>query len=226
MLHLAALERFFHLLAYRLPLEEFVFLGSLLDELIPPIPTQAIMITAGSVAFAQKYSMVAVVFLALLGAFARTIGCWFYYAIADAFDDVLIPRFGKYIGIDKEKMRAFKMRLSRSWKDDALLLLVRTIPFIPSAVISLVSGALRLPLRNFLLITYISMVLRNALYLYIGFAGVRTIEGLMGSGQHKGFFLQMSILLGIFLLAFLSVIFKDQLKAWFEKHVLAEKKEK
>lgn len=169
----------FVLLALKLPLELFVFFGSLIEEVVAPIPPQLIMVTAGSVAKIQGFHVVMLVVLGALGAVGKTLGAWIYYWLGDRLGHMLVPRYGKYIGVHERDIERVRIRLQGDWKDDVGLFVLRCIPLVPGTPLSIVCGMIRLNIRTFLGATFLGALLRNWVYLAIGFAGASVYRSLL-----------------------------------------------
>ncbi len=166
-------------IANKTPIEAFVLIGSFVEEVIAPIPSPLVMTLAGSIAEAQGKTLPSLFLLALLGAFAKTVGSWIIYVVSDKAEDLVIGRFGKFLGVShKEVERIGKLLNSGGIKDDIVLFLLRAIPIIPTAPVSIVSGLVKLNLRTYLNSTFWGTMVRNILYLYLGFSGLTTLEAL------------------------------------------------
>lgn len=193
--------------ATKVPLVWFVLGGSFLEEVFSPIPTYAIMVTAGSVARVQGKMWVWLVLFALLGAVGKTLACLIYYTLADVFEDVLVPRFGKYIGVTHEDIEAMGARMGKRRGDHWLMIGLRALPVVPSVPISLVAGIIKVERGLFIWTTFVGTFIKNAGYLLIGFFGLRPVLEAFG---HAG------VLRDVFLLGFTLCV--GILIAWFFYH--------
>lgn len=158
-------------LAEQVPLELFAFAGSVIEEVLAPIPSPVILTTTGALAAAQSRSWLGLIFLVALGAVGKTLGAWVLYWAADKLEDALIPRFGKYLGLTHAHVEAFGAKLGKGWKDEFVLLLARSLPIIPSAPISIACGLIKLPLRSYLWTTFVGTLIRNFLFALVGYLG-------------------------------------------------------
>lgn len=161
------------------PLPAFAALASFAEEIVAPIPSGPVMLVMGSIANVQGYSLVMLAGLAVIAAAGKLAGSLVVYMIADKAEDVLSGRFSKFIGISHAQIESFGARMGNGLKDYALLTLLRTLPFVPSAVISAGSGILKVPLRVFVVATFIGSILRDALFLYAGYVGLAAAESLL-----------------------------------------------
>lgn len=173
-----------------LPVEIFATIGSFVEEVIAPIPSPVVMVLSGTLTHAQNYPLIYIFVLAILGSIGKTLGAWILYVLADKLEDVLINKFGKFLGVSKNEIENIGKRLSGSWKDDLLLFIARAIPIIPSAPISIACGAIKLNKRTYIVSTFSGTFVRNLMYLYLGYAGMgnykeisQGFEGLESYGQ-------------------------------------------
>lgn len=157
--------------ADKVPLEIFVFGGSLIEEIIAPIPSPIVLTTAGALAAAQGRGWLGLGIVVVLGAIGKTLGAWVLYWVSDKLEDALIPRFGKYLGLTHAHVESLGAKFGKGWKDDVALLLARSLPIIPSAPISVACGLIKLPIRTYLWATFAGTLIRNFLFALVGFLG-------------------------------------------------------
>lgn len=161
-----------------LPLPVFAALASFVEEIVAPIPSGAVMLVIGSFASIQEYSLPLLLLLACVAATGKLLGSLVVYAIADKAEDVITMRFAKFLGITHEQIEAFGARLGNGWKDYAVLTLLRSLPFVPSALVSFGAGALKVSLRPFITATVIGSIIRDVTFLYLGYIGFAAAETL------------------------------------------------
>lgn len=165
--------------AHSVPLPSFVFIGGFIEEIIAPIPSPLVSTLSGSIASAQQHGMLYLLWICALATFAKTIGAWVFYILGDKLEDVAVPRFGKYIGVKHEDIELFGEHFKGSWKDELILLVIRSIPVMPSTPISLLCGILKINLRTFFVATYIGFYIRNLTFLLLGYSGLAAMGSLM-----------------------------------------------
>lgn len=189
-------------LASVLPLPLFAALSSFIEEIVAPIPSGPVMLVMGSLAQVQGYSLMMLCGLALVATIGKVLGALVVYVIADKTEDILLGRFAKFFGITHAQIESFGARLGNGWRDYVLLTLLRTLPFVPSVVVSFGAGALKVPLRLFIVATIIGTILRDAFFLYLGYAGIGIAEQLVERFSTIESMLQVLIavvLVGVFL---------------------------
>ena len=154
----------------------FTFFGTMLEEIIAPIPSPIVMTLGGSLASSQHRGLWYLVWLAVTGTAGKIIGSYVIYVIADKFENVLTGRLGRIIGLTHEQIENIGRRLGQGKRDAAALFLLRALPFVPTAPVSFAAGLLRLDLKTYLLSSAAGIFLRNIFFLYVGFTSVGALE--------------------------------------------------
>lgn len=170
------LEQFIASLAHTLPLEVFVILGSFLEEVIAPIPSPSIMVIAGSFGAIQGYTYVGLLGLVLLASIGKTVGGLVMYYIAANIKDVALNSFGKFVGVTNEDIDTFGKKFVGNARDYALYIFLRSVPIIPSILLSFGSGVVQLPLRLFIIGTFVGTVIRDSFYIIVGYKGTGLLQ--------------------------------------------------
>jgi membrane protein DedA with SNARE-associated domain len=164
-------------LAAILPLEVFVVVGSFVEEVVGPIPSTVVMATAGVFARLEDRTLLFVLWLAVLGALGKTLGAWIYYVLGDKLEDVVVRRFGRYLGVRHEDIESIGARFGKNhWRDGGLLLALRLIPFFPSTAISIACGVIRINQSVYLAVTWLGSFGKDLVYAYSGYAGVTALQ--------------------------------------------------
>jgi membrane protein DedA with SNARE-associated domain len=172
---LAYLER----LANYVPLEIFTFFGTILEEILAPIPSPFVMTMTGSIARAQGHLLGYLFIVSLIGAVGRVVGTTFLYVLADFAEDVVIGRFGRFLGVSHREVEQIGSRFNGTARDYLTLIVLRMIPVMPSSPISVVCGLVKLNYKVFAVGTAVGSVLRNLFFLWIGFTGLAATESFM-----------------------------------------------
>ena len=161
-------------LATTIPLDVFAFIGSFLEEIIAPIPSPLVMTTAGTLAHTQNHTLLYLFWLALAASLGKTIASWLYYVLADKSEDLVLTRFGKYVGVSHKEVENIGKHFNGTWKDDVILLVLRSLPIMPTSLVSVVCGFIKLNMRTYLQSTFIGYFIRSFIFLYIGYTGMTT----------------------------------------------------
>ena len=109
----------------KVPVEIFAFVGSFLEEVIAPIPSPLVMTAVGSIAFSQHHGYAFLLWLSLIGAVGKTLGAWVIYFVAFNLEDILLERFGRFLGVSKDDIAKLGKYFKKKWKDFFVLFLLR-----------------------------------------------------------------------------------------------------
>lgn len=175
-----ALIHFLEQLAEEVPVEIFAFVGSFIEELVAPIPSPVVMTLAGTMVASQGSPFWYLFVVAVIAAIGKTLAAIILYFVADKTEDVILSRVGRYIGVTHKQVAHIGDRFHDTPKDYVTLLLIRSTPIIPSAPISLICGLIALPIKLFIISTYFGTIVRDFVYLYIGFTGLGAAEEITG----------------------------------------------
>jgi len=96
--------------------------------------------------------------------------------VTDKLEDVFVEKYGKYFGLQPGQVETLGSKLGRGWVDYVALITLRATPLISSTLISVGCGLLKIPLRLFIISTYLGSVIRDIIYLYIGYTGISTFK--------------------------------------------------
>jgi membrane protein DedA with SNARE-associated domain len=163
-------------LAHTLPLELFVFFVSFLEEVIAPIPSPSVMVVAGSFGVIQGYTLSGFIFLVLLASVGKTLGGVTMYFIAWKLKDIGLRTFGRFIDITDDDIQKFKGSFTGTMRDYLLYIFFRSVPVIPSVILSFGSGVVRLPLRLFIIGTFVGTIVRDSFYIVVGYMGTEALR--------------------------------------------------
>lgn len=180
-----------------LPLELFTIIGSFVEEVIAPVPSPLVMTAAGAVAQAQQKSWFYLIWLAFLGAVAKTLGGWLLFFLADAAEDLIVGKFGNFIGVEKGDIEAIGQKYLQGSRANAMLMIIRSTPVFPSAPVSVICGAIKFGFKPFMVITFLGSIIRGAFFLYFGYASLYSFEALVHQVDRIENFFTLLIALGL-----------------------------
>lgn len=166
-------------LAEHVPVELFAFVGSFVEELIAPIPSPVVMTLAGTMVAATGAAWWYLFVVAVIAAVGKTLGAIILYIIADKAEDVILSKVGRYIGVTHKQVEQVGARFTGRPRDYVTLLIIRSTPIIPSAPISVICGLIALPKKLFIISTFFGTIVRDFIYLYIGYTGLSAAEGII-----------------------------------------------
>ncbi len=170
------LEAWLISLAGRVPLEIFAPVASFIEEVIPPIPSPAVMIITGSLAAVQSRALASMVLLVVLAVVGKTLGALVVYFVADKVEDLFLGRFAKWFGVSHQSIEAFGAKLGQGPRDYLILTVLRALPIVPSSILSVGCGVLKVPIKLLVFSTVVGSLVRDALYIYFGFAGAELFK--------------------------------------------------
>jgi len=176
--------------AHTVPLPIFVLVASFIEEVIAPIPSPFVMTAAGSLVASQGKTLFYLGVMAVVGSFGKTVGSWIIYMIADKFEDVVITKFGKYLGVSHQDTEGIGAMLNKGMRDDVAIFLLRAIPIIPTAPVSVLGGLLKFNLKTYLTASFFGLIVRNIFYLSLGYIGISALDSInenLGSWETLGY---------------------------------------
>jgi membrane protein DedA with SNARE-associated domain len=137
-----------------------------LENLFPPIPSEAVLPLAGFVAGRGDAHLVGMIVAATAGS---VVGAWVLYGIAAAIGPVrlraFIVRFGRWFGV-----REHHLERAEAWFDrraDAAVLIGRCVPLIRS-IVSVPAGFRHMPVGRFTVLTAIGSAMWNTALISAG----------------------------------------------------------
>lgn len=181
---------YLHSFSQTVPLPIFVSVGAAIEEIIAPIPSPLVMTLAGSLSAASGAHWLTLVYLAIIGSLAKTVASYVVYVVSDKAEDLVLGKFGKFLGVTHKEVEKLGSQLSGGWKDDLVMLALRAIPIIPTAPVSIISGLLKINLVTFFWTTAVGYAIRNYFYLYLGASSAYALESLnegLGSVEKIGY---------------------------------------
>lgn len=150
-----------------------VFLGSVLEEVVAPIPSLFTQTMYGFFLYSEiplnlgtfmKFALTVPV-LATIG---TLVGSLPYFLLSKFAGSIIFNKFGRYLGLGPNP----KERIDEYWKkttfDEKFLIFGRFIPLVPSVVMAIVPGLARVKTKNFVISSAIGVYIRA---LVLGFLG-------------------------------------------------------
>jgi len=150
-----------------------VFAATIAEEIIAPIPSPFVPLSAGFLMFPPTASIATVlaqaaVLIALPVAIGVGIGSSAVYAIGFYGGHALIERWQKFLGFTWRDVERVEARLTSGAGDELVLFLMRILPVIPGVAISGFCGIVRYPFRKFIAITMVGSFIRALLLGVLG----------------------------------------------------------
>lgn len=197
-------------IATSVSLELFVVAGAFLEEIIAPIPSPFVMSSAAVIAREQHYTLWQIFFVIVIAAAAKTVSTYVVYVIADKAEDVLIGKYGKYVGLSHSLVEKIGSFLTGTAWDDFLLFLARALPFIPTILVSAGAGVIKYNVRSYIIMTFLGTIVRNAFYVAVGYYGWTYFERMWMGVRSSPVFVVL-LVIGAGLLAYAALKTKDVL---------------
>ncbi len=176
----------FKVLVTELPIEWFVFIGSFLDEIFPPIPSPLVMMVAAARLTVEKSSWNSYLWLVVVASVGKTVASLFLYWIGNKGELVVVQKYGRWLRVSHEQIERISTHINKSWKDDVLLFISRMLPILPTTVVSLACGVFKTNLRHFFWLTLVGMFLRNLLMLGLVIYGAQELQELTSMLRSEG----------------------------------------
>lgn len=204
--------------AQKVPVEVFSLLGTFIEEVIAPIPSPFVMATAGSIAAIQSKPFVFLVWLSFIGAIGKLFGALILYFVADKAEDLVVVKFGKFLGVNHNDVEKIGQILSKP-RGTFFLFLIRATPVIPSAPISAIAGILKVEIKTYLLATFFGTLIKNIIYSLVGYSGLETYRMVLNGVDQIETLIE--IVIAFVFLAILGVLYYRRSKTnplgWFSK---------
>lgn len=194
------------------PLEWFVFLGGIVEEVLAPIPSPVIMTFAGSTLVSSEVNFFYLLIIGSLGALGKTIGSLVLYAIGFSMEELFIEKYGSYFGLSKKLFNEYSIKINNLKYGVFWISFLRAMPFIPSAPFSGIFGILKYDLKTFLLGSLIGNIIRDTFYVLIGFYSFQNIDAILGG------FESLDKLITLSAIAFIVILLYKLRKFYIKKH--------
>lgn len=167
-----------------IPIEWFVFLGGIVEEILAPIPSPVVMTFAGSSLPIDTTSVYYLFWIGCLGALGKTIGSIVLYIIGYKLEFVFIEKYGNYFGLSKKLFDEYSTKINNLKWGVFWVALIRSLPFVPSAPFSGMFGILKYNFINFTIGTLIGNIIRDTFYVVLGFYSIKNLDSLL-NGIHR-----------------------------------------
>ncbi len=171
-----SIETFLYSLAHTLSLEWFVFIASIVEEIIAPIPSPTVMVLAGSAASLQSYGYAGLILLVCIGAVGKTLGALAVYGVAYRAEDFVLRHFGKFFEVTPHDIEQLSAKIGTGARAYFTLTILRALPVMPSSLVSVGGGVLKVPVRIFAVSAFLGTLIRDGLYLYAGYVGTQVLS--------------------------------------------------
>ncbi|MEX0672646.1 MAG: VTT domain-containing protein [Candidatus Paceibacterota bacterium] len=149
-----------------------LFLASIIEEVVVPIPAAVVQLGAGYFLLPNEVTTdfaVTMIFSIIVPiALGVSIGSLAIYYLGYFTGKPLLERWGKYAGLSWRGVERRHDKFKSTQADATVLFFLRIAPLVPSAVISLSCGVIRMKLWKYLLYTFLGTMIRVAFLAMIG----------------------------------------------------------
>ncbi|KKT20070.1 MAG: hypothetical protein UW03_C0010G0014 [Candidatus Peregrinibacteria bacterium GW2011_GWA2_43_8] len=140
-----------------------VFFGMIMESMVFPVPSEAIMPFAGFLIAEGRFSFLGVIGISTLGSI---VGSLISYFIGLYGGRPFVNKFGKYVLLDQEELNLTERFFRKH--GEATIFISRFIPVVRH-LISLPAGLAKMNLWKFVILTVLGAGLWNAFLAYVGF---------------------------------------------------------
>ena len=151
-----------------------VIIGAFLQELISPLPSFVVFVPGGVALQAEHASIQHVLILTLFVALARVVAGLILYGASERLSTWLFRKPKA-----KKQLERIRTKLSKQGGWWAIFVLW-ALPVVPSTLISLSAGFVKIPLRTFVTATYAGAIVNALTYLLIGYYGLQASVTILG----------------------------------------------
>ncbi len=178
-----------------------VFIGTIIEQIIVPIPSPMIIMGAGAILIFPGLSIpnafLEILWIIVLpGSIASTLGSYFGYMISYHGKKALVVRFQHFLGVDWEEIGNLEKRFQGK-KEALVIFLSRAIPVFPISIVSIIAGLLRVPLKSFTIYTFLGSIFRCFFLAFVGWWAGATYEKVATRMDSVETFISIGILLGM-----------------------------
>ncbi len=140
-----------------------IFLAMLVEGVLTPLPSEFIMPFAGYVAYTGELDFVLVI---LVGSMGAAVGSFIAYLLAFYFGRILFERYGKFFGLDQDKLLKAECWFER-WGVYGVFI-GHSLPGIRS-IISFPAGLAKMDRPKFVVFTFLGALVWNTVLVTAGY---------------------------------------------------------
>lgn len=157
-----------------------VFIGGLLEEIIIPIPSPLVSITAGALLIKEASFLPAlgqiVSCISLPFSVGALIGTNLAYFLAFFGGKLMIEKTEKFLGFSWKVVEKTQQKYFKGSGDELAIVILRAIPVVPVSLVSIICGGLRYNLKSFYFASFIGLLIRSTILGIIGWQTGHTYE--------------------------------------------------
>ncbi len=149
-----------------------VFGATLIEQIIAPIPSAVVQLSAGFFLINTEYLGKAffdiLATIAIPSAVAVGIGSFLVYWIAYYLGKKFVDVWGGWLGVNWESVEKLHEKFNHSGRDNWILFVLRALPAVPTVAVDIFCGIVRFDLKRYIIITFFGTLVRAFLFGVIG----------------------------------------------------------
>lgn len=143
-----------------------IFLGTILEYVLPPIPSEIVLPTGGYLISFYRLGTFGLIYGIFFATIGMTMGAIFYYLLSLYFGRKFIEKYGKKILIDKKKIEVAEKWFKKYGR--FAVLIGRMVPGIRE-LISIPAGLLKMNLAEYISYTFIGSFVWSSILITLGY---------------------------------------------------------
>lgn len=157
-----------------IPLGAFgVFFAEVIEEIIVPIPSALVLFTSGFLFLKGDFSLDLlkdlIFIITIPGALGLTLGSTVIYCLGFYGGKPVIEKYGNFLGVGWADVLNFENMVNKTKYDEIFFVFARIVPIVPSSLIAVFSGITRMPMKKYLVLTFIGSVIKASIYAFVGY---------------------------------------------------------
>jgi membrane protein DedA with SNARE-associated domain len=150
-----------------------IFWASFIEEFFAPIPSSIVMLSSGyafmdGLVFNLSNLFYLYITVSIPVAMGIVAGSLIWYGLSYHYGEILVKRFGKYIGVSWSEIEKYQKKLEHTHVDEWALFSMRAIPILPSIVITIISGLMKVKLWTYITMTFLGTSIRATIIASVG----------------------------------------------------------
>jgi membrane protein DedA with SNARE-associated domain len=149
-----------------------VFVGSIIEEIIAPIPSAVVVVTAG-IAFVTAETFLGIAgqllwYVMIPASIGVTIGSLLIYYIMFYLGKPFVEKWGKWFGLKWSDIEHIEKKYKEGNSDWILVFILRVLPIVPNVAINAFAGFTKVPIKTYILASIAGLMIRTGILGLIG----------------------------------------------------------
>lgn len=180
-----------------------VFVAEIIEEVIVPIPSAAILLGSGFLFLKGPFSwglfQTLLFTITIPAAFGLTLGSLVIYTLAYKGGKPFLDKYSRWLGVSWSDVETVNNKFQEGTFDEFSILIARVFPVIPSVLIAIFCGLTRMPWKKYVFLTLLGAFLKALLLALVGWqVGALYLKyaGIIGHIENTVFALAILIVIG------------------------------